>query len=139
MGGRFFGITPAPETNDRTSKGMGGGPSLSWTFIRYITLCPLGVSLQKFASRAFFGGTRTNLDSSIFGIAAASLFSCSLLRGHKWKHTRKTGANTRKTSANTRKTSANPKYVTISILQETRAHEASIFWGTSTFWIIGQK
>ena len=77
-----------------------------------------------------FSGERAQIWIRAFlAIAAASLFSCSLLRGHMWKHTRKTGANTRKPSANTRKTSANPKYVTISILEETRVHETSAFFG----------
>ena len=81
-----------------------------------------------------FSGERAQIWIRAFlAIAAASLFSCSLLRGHMWKHTRKTGANTRKTSANTRKTSANPKYVIISILQETCVHEASVFFGKEHF------
>ena len=40
---------------------------------------------------------------AVVAIAAASLFSYSLLRCNMWKHTSKTGANTLKTSANARK------------------------------------
>ena len=63
-------------------------------------------------------GCSTILDSSIFGYCGGfSLLTYSV--ASRWKHTRKT--------------SANPTHATISILQEARVYETSVFWERTLF------
>ena len=83
-------------------------------------------------------GTGTNWDLSIFGCCGGfSLLIWSVALTHV--EPCKKGANTRKTSANTRKTSANPKHETISILQEARVYETSVFGERTFFASLGEN
>ena len=89
-------------------------------------LCPLGVSLQKFANRAFYSqwnGRKFGFD--LFGLLRRLLSSHIVCCVETWKHTRKMGANTRKTSAN-------PNHVTIGICKNP-VFIKRVFWGNEHF------
>ena len=90
-------------------------------------MCPLGVLWQKLASSAFFGQWAPIWIRSLLRVQIPEN-GCNYAQ-----HKRKYPQNGRKYPHNERKS----KSCNIGTLQG-RVHEMSVFWGTSTFWIIGQ-